>query len=486
MEDNKIRLSIPEFVYILYFAVMFGAKAIGLYDGQLLYNISIIVGMLLFGIKILVTEHSILEYFIIIFFLAMAFAVYFNTGEKGILFYYTMILGMKGISRKRVERFACFFLSGAFWILTFCYTLILDSDITYMEHRFPFGGVIRRSLGYSHPNTLMTTYIICVILFFSIVQMKQIKQLLCASLFAGFVGGILFVYSASNTGIIVTVFFIIVNFYFQTRKRLSKAEMIAVKSTYLLCLFISIFLPYITFNNVELSMKLDLLSHTRWSLSQYYLFNEKISLFGTRFKEMYKPDGYAYMIDSSFLYLFMQVGIVTFIVVTLLHMGMIKYHVDNEHKVEIASILTLCLLGLSDPFLFNVSYKNIMFIYVGEWMWTIIDVFTKELKWNNSYQIINLDRLSINIPTFKSIKNWTRFFASRCVDLMILYFVTFFTILFSLCSFSWANSVDGILDEISEWEYFRYNIALGHWCGVFLVIVICFFAYRKDYKEIYK
>ena len=45
-ESTTIQLS--EIIYLAYFTVMFGARAIGLYEGMLPYNIMLVIGMLLF------------------------------------------------------------------------------------------------------------------------------------------------------------------------------------------------------------------------------------------------------------------------------------------------------------------------------------------------------------------------------------------------------------------------------------------------------
>lgn len=468
--NNKILISVQELIYLLYFGVMFGARAIGLYEGLLIYNISLVIGMFFFCLKILVTKHSIIEYIIMTLLLGEALLVYANSGEKGILLYYTLILGMKNVSRKRLEKYACIIISLSFTILTFLTSLKMVNDITYSVTRF--GEILRHSLGYPYPNTLMTTYIILIMLIFSTISMQTKKHLICASIFFEFIGILLYIYSVSNTGIIVTTFYLLINYYFQTRKNFSTNRSVLINMIYPLCIFIAIPLPFFTIKSEHLSKVLTKLTHSRWMLSQYYLSNEKISLFGSRFDEVFSSTGYAYMIDSSFLYSFLQVGLVTFIIVTILHLGMIKYHTTNSNNVEIAIIISLCLLGLSDPFLFNLSYKNILFVYIGEWFWLLLQKYQPHSIWNIDIQILKCDKHSFYFYDFCIIKHVYLTIKKNCIHLLINYIITTICIATALNILTWGTFVDSFVDSIPEWEYLRHNIAIGHWISIIETVII--------------
>ena len=163
-KNSRKEITVAEIVYFLYFSVMFGYRACGLYEGRLLYQISLVVGMLLFIIKVLMTEHTILEYLLILFLLVISGVVYYNTGEKGLLLYFTMMLGMKKVSVRRIFKLGTIILSIAFPTLVLLSITGIKSDITYLADRTFFKWIIRRSLGYPYPNTLFTTYIVLIIL----------------------------------------------------------------------------------------------------------------------------------------------------------------------------------------------------------------------------------------------------------------------------------------------------------------------------------
>ena len=48
VKSEKV-ITIAELTYMAYFFFMFGARASGLYEGKMIYNITIVAGMLLFG-----------------------------------------------------------------------------------------------------------------------------------------------------------------------------------------------------------------------------------------------------------------------------------------------------------------------------------------------------------------------------------------------------------------------------------------------------
>ena len=98
----KDRDKIGEVIYLVYFALMVGARAAGLYEGMLIYNISLVIGMLLFACKMIVTRHTVKEYLVALGFMLIAGIVYIHTGEKGLIVYFTMMLGMKAVSVNKV------------------------------------------------------------------------------------------------------------------------------------------------------------------------------------------------------------------------------------------------------------------------------------------------------------------------------------------------------------------------------------------------
>lgn len=475
--DCNKKINIAELTYLLYFTVMFGARAIGLFEGMAIYNASLVIGMLLFIVKVAMTEHTVYEYCFMGLLLLISMIVYYNTGEKGLLLYFTMMLGMKGVSIRRVFKLGTIILSISFTTLVLLSITGLKEDIVYIKDRAGFGNIIRHSLGYPYPNTLFTTYIVLMVLIVYMLGKQSKKNLLLTTLFLFFGAIYIFIYSCSNTGLIVSVFYLLANLYLQSRKKLSKFEKVGIQLIYPFFVIFAIVGPLIT--RGTMFQLLDKVLHNRWAYSLYYLTNEPITLFGVRFKEAPNTN---YMIDSSFLYSFLQIGIIPFIIITSLYLGMIHDYVKREMKTEIAIIVSLCVLGLSDPFLFNLSYKNLMFLFVGEFIYRKLErLETKKLGFlNHKIRLVSVGSKSIAYDTAlfqkcsKTISKWKTIISQNNSILAVIYIISASLISSILYLTTHSRYISGKIDEVAEWEYFRNVIN----CGVFIsVLIVAMFVY---------
>lgn len=479
MESTKI--SIAEITYLLYFAVMFGYRACGLYEGRMLYQVSLVVGMLLFIAKISMTEHTVLEYLLMGFLLLISSIVYYNTGEKGLLLYFTMMLGMKNVSVRRIFKLGTIILSIALPMLVLLSITEIKSDITYLADRTFFKWIIRRSLGYPYPNTFFTTYIVLMVLIIYMLGEQSKKNLLLTSLFMFIGAAYAYIYSCSNTGLIVSVFFLSVNLYLQFRKGFSKFEKIGVQLVYPVCILISIAVPLMI--KGDSFRLLDRILHNRMAYPLYYLTNEPVTLLGVRFGE---TPGTNYTIDSSFLYSFLQIGIIPFIIVTFLFLFMIHDYVIREKKTEIAIIVSFCVLGLSDPFLFNLSYKNLMFLFIGELIYRKLHALESRNPGilNKKFQCLSIGNKMISYDT--KVYNLCRdrlsrireFISQNNIMLSIGYIVSAVIIMLIVYIPTYSSYLTGRADEPAEWEYIRDVLSLGLWGGI-LIITVLYILYEK-------
>ena len=476
-------ITVAELIYMAYFFFMFGARASGLYEGMLVYNITIVAGMLLFGVKVLLTKHTALEYICMGALGILSVVVYYNTGEKGFLFYVTMMLGLKHVSVERVMRWATIILGSFFSILVLLTTSGIIQDIYYTKDRAFFGMVMRRSLGYPYPNTLFTTYIVLMVLVMYVLGRLEKKKLIAVSLLQ-FVGALyMFLYSCSNTGMIVSAVFLIINFYFQTRKKITKAEKILVQLVYPGCILFSVVGPMIS--GGKLFELLDKVLHNRWNYSRYYLTNEPITLLGQRFKPAPNTN---YLIDSSFLYSFLQIGLIAFAVITILNIAMIHDYAKKERRIELAIIASFCILGLSDPFLYNLSYKNLLFLFIGEYFYRILDKVQKKLPdvFQTEIQWLKLGNREISIKrlcpdkireVFAQIGN---VLAAKYGYYTVLYFISAIAISGFYYVVTDAFTVIALVDSVAKWEYIREGISLGVWGGIAVVLLS---VYGNNYRQ---
>jgi len=481
-DTNTKKISLPEIIYLLYFVVMFGARAAGLYEGMLAYNISLVIGMLLFAAKVATTEHSIFEYIVMALLLGMSLLVYKNTGEKGLLLYMTMILGMKGVSLKRVEKTGVTILGVCFPVLVFLSTMGIITDISYpADGRLLPGQMLRRSLGYPYFNTMFTTYVVLVVLIMLVCGYLDKKTLFILSLFLFAVGIYLYIYSCSNTGMIVLTLFLAANFLLQIKENIKQVEGLIIRLLYPVCCVISAILPLVL--NDSAFAVFDKIFHNRFNYARYYLTSEPVTLFGTRFAPTPNDN---YIIDSSFLYSFLQIGVVPCILLTAMMMVMIHTLVKENRRIEIAVVISFCVLGLSDPFFYNLSYKNIMMLFVGSMFYVRIGKAESLLPavFGRKMCLCRLTDKDIEYGESLLYKKWNfagEFFVDIFREKGLQNLVVMAVVLMILSGIAYFGMdrtvVTGIVDTIPEWEYFRKAMSIGMWGGIFTAMVSA--AFRK-------
>ncbi|MBR6770542.1 MAG: hypothetical protein IKM28_04780 [Lachnospiraceae bacterium] len=355
-KDQVGGLSVSELLYYLFFAVLFFAKGIGLYDGQEMFKVFLLVGMVCFAGKLLLTEYTVKELLLIgVLCLAAGFS-YLHTREKGILFTVMIMIGLKNIPVHRLCRVAL-----GVWCLSYVPAVILTTlrliDSPFRVHVRPgVGFIIRWAMGSAHPNVAHIGYLVLVMLIVYVLG-ERISWKWILLLFGG--NCFVYFYTVSQTGMLMTTFYLIATVYLMYRKQPSLLEYGLVEGVLPVCMVCSLVLPLVlqgrAFDIVNKLM------NTRLMQSRRYLTNEKITLLGSG---MQMTDATTTM-DNSFVFAFMTYGMITFGLLMLAYFLLIRRCIREKKHREIAIIVTLLIAGLSEPFLFNTSFKNLSLIFMG-------------------------------------------------------------------------------------------------------------------------
>lgn len=371
------RDKIGEGIYLLYFAVMVAARAAGLYEGQLVYNIALVLGLLLFACKIVVTKHSIREYAVMALFLALAGLVYICTGEKGLIVCFTMMLGMKGVSVRKVFGVAAA-VSGVIVLLK----IFLGSFGFLPEYYFPIertgvGLMMRHSLGYAHPNTLQMNALILSMVIVYLVSSRRLEldskgrttkreSLMAVAFISLLVFGFnLYVheFSGSRTGVLACLVFLFFNLWMYAAGRVRLFEKILLYLAYPFVSFIAIVLPFVL--KGELFEKIDLsVFQTRLSLALGFWSCNSLSLFGIRLN---RPSEWPvpYGIDMGQLYLFLQLGIVAFAVISAMTLWFVHNAIKKNMVPELVYFAGMMVIDIWEPLMYNLSFKNYLYVFMG-------------------------------------------------------------------------------------------------------------------------
>lgn len=125
-----------------------------------------------------------------------------------------------------------------------------------------------------------------------------------------------------------------------------------------------------------------------------YFINQGLSFLG----ENLQIPGYS--LDNSYAYALIECGIVFFVVIIVAYCFLMNFLIKRNMKKEIAILCAFMWGGLSEPFLFNTSIKNITIFFMGYFLYSP-KLFLNTIKipllkrWNRE--------INISIPIYK---NW--------------------------------------------------------------------------------
>jgi len=378
LDSMRSKKEIGEKIYLLFFAVAVGSRAIGWFDdGALPLKSAFVICIFLFMCKIIVTKHTVKEYVLIGSLMLLAGLVYLNTGERGLFLYFMMMLGVKNIDSRKIIR--CGVVVAGLLILYRIFTgaFGIMPEIYYPQTRDGAGTMFRHALGYAHPNTLhmnvimLTMMVMYLVTFYLKGKENSRKILFAASIAAVLFNLYVFSYSGSRTGLLACVVYVVINYYLFIRKKLGLFEKIVGYAAFPLASFISIVLPHILPENLFNFFNWTVFN-SRFGLAKYFCSNNGLSLFGIRLfnpEESYRTYG----IDMSQLYLFLQLGLVAFVVMFVLTTFFVNRCIADNKKEELSVMLTMLFIGLWEPLLYNVAAKDFAYVFMGSAIYSFLE-----------------------------------------------------------------------------------------------------------------
>lgn len=362
MEKNKIK----EWSYYLFFGLMVFAKGIGLDSGSKLYYLLSAAACICVGCKLVLTKYNIRQAALMVLLCLTAFISYRNSGRLGTLLTVLALTGLKDMNIKKLFRMGLVIYGCSFAFTVFMAGFGMISNPLDVHIK---GGteVIRWGMGYSTGNIFHVSYFILVVFVcYTLEKRYGIRHLL--GLMAGNL--LVFLFSLSYTGGIVTSLYLLLNLYAVKRKRMNRAERILCQLPLPLCLLFSFMGPFLL--DWPLMQELDIMMQARLSFSSYFLKNQPITLFGARMKDV--PYFWVIM-DNGYVYIFMTFGIVIFALFCIGYAMLIarysgmagsgKGKKQDERLPELAIIFSFLLYGIMEQFISN-AFMNLSLLFMGE------------------------------------------------------------------------------------------------------------------------
>lgn len=356
--ENKV--SIEELLYYTFLGILLFAKGIGLYDGQSVFKCLLVVAVFFWAGKMAAARYSIKEMICIILFLGLGALTYLKSGEKGILLFMMMLTGMKNIPVKRAFYVGLGAWGSAFCILTFT-SLFHMADMGYKVHdKLGLGYIFRYGLGYAHPNVLHVSYFILAVFLVYIWNDKYDWKKMLGLMAGNF---LVFAYSVSYTGVAIVALYLLTALYAAGRKKLSVLERAACFCVYPFCCLLSLWGSVLLKNHERLFSVINKIVNERLRLSQIFLVRENLSIFGVKVADIITD---SVTMDNAYVYLLITHGIVIFILMSAAYMYLVFVYGKENKAKELAIIIFICFMGIMEPYLFNASFKNVIFLYLGE------------------------------------------------------------------------------------------------------------------------
>ena len=394
--SKGIQLHIAEIFYYLFWVIMIYAKGTGLYEGMRAYNICLVLAFFFLSLKFILTRYCIADLLWIIPVILLCGWVYLHSNDQSAIILVAMAVGLKDIKLSRVFGTGLLMWIGCFIFLSLRALTGGYAGPFLVHEKLGLGPILRWSLGYTHPNVLQITYVVisAFILYLWNLKLGRKQWKISLLLMAGNL--YVFLYSISFTGFLLMVVLLFFNLYLSNRKRIHRIEYILLQCVFPLCVLFSVAGPMILNKDGPVFQFFTHLLNSRYSATRIYIDELGLTLFGVDV-----PHLYGYAVDCSYTEAILSYGCVLFALIVLGYLYTIKRLTDQKRWSELAIILSLLVAGISEPFLFNTSFKNITMLLVGDcifaWSgmpaekWGEKTFLAKEIsllsKWNKAFYI---------------------------------------------------------------------------------------------------
>lgn len=362
-KNDILVISLKEIFYYLFWAIMLYAKGTGLYEGMKQYNLCLVFAMACLALSLLLTRLQTAELFGMFVMAAFGGWIYYHSGDQSAIILIAVMIGLKNIPLPRIFRIGAM-VFGACFVYTVLRTLlgIGDPGPILAHEKLGLGPILRWSLGYTHPNVLQITYVIlsCFVLYVWNLKSgrKQGGITLCLMLGNLYV----FAYSVSFTGFLFMILLLAFNLYFMGRKQFLRIEKIGLLLILPVCVAFSLVAPVFLDQDGKLFGLFNRALNTRFLATRVYLQEFGISLLGIRV-----PKLGSFAVDCSYTEALLSYGLLFSFLLFAGYMCTIYGMIKKNRRKELAIMLALLVAGVSEPFLFNASFKNITVLFVGKY-----------------------------------------------------------------------------------------------------------------------
>lgn len=355
------KITMQEALFWGFFILLSLAKGLGFYEGQKLFILLVVPGLLFGLLKILVTPYTKRQMIMQAVLLVLTAVVYYRSRALGILFVAFMVLSMKGISVPKVFHVGLWMWSVCAVFLSIFSFFRLEHTVYRVHEKMGLGHIFRWSLGFTHPNILHITYLaLCAFILYQMGNRYRLRHYLL--LMAGNL--LVFLYSVSYTGFGIVTVFLTAFLYVQIRPRFCILEKLLANLVLPVCLILSFVLPKLLYDNPICAevQALNRLLNTRIWLADQFLVPEYRSLLGIDITPVLKS---SMTMDNSYVMGYINYGLIPFAVMMAGYFALSFYLTHRQKTKELVILICFLATGWTEQLLFNTSFKNVTLIFLG-------------------------------------------------------------------------------------------------------------------------
>lgn len=361
-QNCEMTISIQEAFFYGFFFLLSVTKGLGFYEWQKVFILLVIPALILGFLKVLFTPYTKGQAAVVALVLLLTAVVFWRSHQIAVFFVVFTVLGMKGMSVKKV-------LHLAVWVWTSCSIILSVVSFFRLEHtvyrvhaKLGLGHIFRWSLGFTHPNLLHITYLfLCALAILKLEERYGWK-----SYFLLMLGNLaVFFYSISYTGFGIVALLLTGGLYVRLRPRFCLLEKLLANLVLPVCLSLSFVLPFFLYGNPLCGyvQKLNEILNTRIWLAEQFLRSEYTSLFGANVSRVVKS---SMNMDCSYIWCYINYGLVFTVVILLGCFCLQVYETHKQRTRELVVLVCFFAAGWTEQLLFNTSFKNITLLFLGE------------------------------------------------------------------------------------------------------------------------
>ena len=365
---DDVNISLSEMFYYLFWIIMLFAKGTGLYEGMRQYNICLVLAMFCLGLKLLFTKYKAADFAWMIPLILFGGWIYLHSKDQSAFILVAVMIGLKEIKLSRVFKIGALVWGGCFAYMILR-TFAGGSTGPILAHdKLGLGPILRWSLGYTHPNVLHITYVVLAAFILYLWNIKPGRKQWKITMWLMLGNMYIFMYSVSFTGFLLMTLLLVFNLYLTSERKVRKIERIALQCILPVCVIFSLIGPMILDGNGYLFQIINHALNNRYSATRIYIQELGLSLWGIDV-----PSLYGFAIDCSYTEALLSYGCVFFVILVIGYMFTIHHMVQKGLWKELAIMLSLLVAGVSEPFLFNASFKNITVLFIGSYLFEVAE-----------------------------------------------------------------------------------------------------------------